>query len=392
MPCHFLGDCVCLSGLACLQMLVKRSWEGRRRDRPHRHDQLASTCASYTHHDQARTLPTYDPWQAYCDGITTTTTTQEVRSTATQCPKGHPLHKNISACGRFNCDLCGEWDLPTGIRLHSCRPCNWDVCEKCFVAAPTVMKLDSAQVLGPLSENLLPGLSVRLGDEFRYQMQVCSSWRALLDVEVHWEQVCAVQWPRVVPPFGESWRHFALRGGGYERGQKLSNILKELSNVATLCPRGHMLRRYRAELDVFSCDTCGADSLPIGTRLRCCRRCDWDMCERCFLASETLPVALAVGAQNYINDDGWSALHLASRLGFVLVAERLLESRADVNQSDVVNGFTPLMIGSTHDNLEVCQLLVAKGAIRESRNSYGRTALDCARTAANVELMALLSA
>ena len=113
------------------------------------------------------------------------------------------------------------------VRLHSCRLCNWDVCEKCFVPAPTVMKLDAPQVLGPLSEDLLPGLSVRLGDEFRYQMQVCSSWRALLDTEVHWEQTCAVQWPHVVPPFGESWRHFALRGGGYERGQKLCNILKD---------------------------------------------------------------------------------------------------------------------------------------------------------------------
>jgi len=251
-----------------------------------------------------------------------------------------------------------------------------------------VMMLDG---LGPLPEDLLPELLLPLGSDFKNQLQVCSSWRAFLDVELHWEKMCCVQWPRVVPPLGESWRHFAHRGGGYERGRKLSRALRTLSTVATQCPKGHLLRRYTTELEGFSCDVCGARDLPTGTRLRSCRRCDWDKCEICFMASGAMPSELAVGAQNCVDEEGCTSLHLGSRLGFLEVVERLLDARAGVEERDV-HGYTPLMISATHGNLEVCQMLLARGANKGTRNRYGRNVVDCARVQANADLVALLSA
>lgn len=46
------------------------------------------------------------------------------------CPDGHPLTISYAPNSSFGCDVCG-CRLEQGAKIHSCRACNYDVCEAC---------------------------------------------------------------------------------------------------------------------------------------------------------------------------------------------------------------------------------------------------------------------
>merc|ERR1712100_325888 len=123
-----------------------------------------------------------------------------------------------------------------------------------------------------------------------------------------------------------------------------------------------------------------------------CRACGCDLCGRCSsgrCSSDCLgslpkysvvpiatPAALSKGVRNHCVGGGWTALHHACRLGFSEVANELLNAKADVEAVDRRNGYTPLMVAATHGHAELCSLLVARGACKETTNNYGRSAHD----------------
>jgi ankyrin repeat protein len=97
------------------------------------------------------------------------------------------------------------------------------------------------------------------------------------------------------------------------------------------------------------------------------------------------------GATNAVSKDGWTSLHYASRLGFVDVVRKILDARADIECRDHFHSYTPLMVGATHGQIEVCSLLLSCGASKQTTNRWGRRALDCARSWGHLELEVLLA-
>ncbi|KAJ8290299.1 hypothetical protein GJAV_G00011090 [Gymnothorax javanicus] len=81
--------------------------------------------------------------------------------------------------------------------------------------------------------------------------------------------------------------------------------------------------------------------------------------------TEQLPSILA--STNY---SGHNCLHLVSIQGFLSMVERLIDLGADINAQEQCNGRSPLHLAVDLQNLELVQLLVAKGANVNSL-SYG---------------------
>jgi hypothetical protein len=67
-------------------------------------------------------------------------------------------------------------------------------------------------------------------------------------------------------------------------------------------------------------------------------------------------------------------LFTAARANDVNLAKTLIDAKADVNQQDD-KGYTPLILATYNDNLEVSQFLLKHGADTEIKDHSGRTAL-----------------
>jgi len=245
------------------------------------------------------------------------------------------------------------------------------------------------QTLGDLPPELLPEVLCALPcPSFKSGIVVCRYWREALDNDIVWRVSCLQQWPGATPQWC-TWREFALFGGGNSLGKALLEHLITTSNTLMKCPAGHNLHRFSAGTQGFRCDVCLKDDIPHGMTMWGCRECDFDRCIECYNASQA-PPALANGAVNCCTQEGWTSLHYSSRLGFCDVSERLIKARANVNFSDPMHGYTPLMVGATYGHLELCSLLLARGAQKDAKNTYGRSALDCARSWGRTELEQLL--
>lgn len=219
---------------------------------------------------------------------------------------------------------------------------------------------------------------------------VCHSWFDMLDRESLWESLCKTQWPGAKLPSCGTWREFAARGGGDNLGKELLQALKCIEATQAKCPKGHTLYRETANTLGYFCDLCGHADLPIGTVLWACTSCTYHKCPTCYSCAEALPHKLAGGATNYLDQDGWSALHHCSLLDFANVTESLIEARADVESMDSRHGITALMVGAVHGNTEVCSVLLKAGAAKATRSKQGRCALDYARLWGHADMDLLL--
>jgi uncharacterized protein len=89
------------------------------------------------------------------------------------------------------------------------------------------------------------------------------------------------------------------------------------------------------------------------------------------------------------NNQGATALILASVKGHELVVELLLDRGADVNVK-TATGITPLMAAATAGREDVAKLLLDKGADVSATDQQGRTALILAEATGATEVYALL--
>ena len=48
-----------------------------------------------------------------------------------ECPAGHALADFVTPNANFCCDEC-DGSVEDGVRMHSCRECDFDLCDGCF--------------------------------------------------------------------------------------------------------------------------------------------------------------------------------------------------------------------------------------------------------------------
>merc|ERR1711964_151150 len=48
------------------------------------------------------------------------------------------------------------------------------------------------------------------------------------------------------------------------------------------CPGGHSTQEFRTPTDKYNCDVCKQRGFPKNSRMYGCRKCDWDMCAKCY--------------------------------------------------------------------------------------------------------------
>jgi len=249
--------------------------------------------------------------------------------------------------------------------------------------------VEARSTLSALPPELLNEVVVMLPcSTYKGAIVVSRYWCKTLDNEVHWERLCRWQWPGVTHNVSNSWRKFALLDGGGFLGAFLLQHLKATCAVALSCGASYFGQCCMAEVWGLHCDACGDTSIH-GMRVWSCRGCNYKRCSKCYKAVQP-PAAITNGATNHSSKDGWSALHYACRLGFKDVVNSLLHSRAHIECRDYLHGYTPLMVGATHGHGEVCSLLLERGAAKDTRNNYAKTAAHCARAWGHVELLELL--
>eukprot|EP00929_Paragymnodinium_shiwhaense_P108327 TRINITY_DN74641_c0_g1_i1.p1 TRINITY_DN74641_c0_g1~~TRINITY_DN74641_c0_g1_i1.p1 ORF type:complete len:355 (+),score=16.97 TRINITY_DN74641_c0_g1_i1:63-1127(+) len=312
----------------------------------------------------------------------------------------------------------------------------------------TIRPVSLPQNFNPIPDDLLPllvSLLPLLG--LSRCLQTCPRWRFMLNEARLWQYFCESLYPSIRWPcadlFRESLRQLvtgsallnSLRSCPDERcgcGQTLARVVlgpdggiscdvcgaNELPAGTTMwgcrrcnfdmcskcrqkqchrarkngcCRLGHGLEQHIVAVEGFHCNDCGKRKMPIGATMWGCRTCNFDRCWNCHLAPSASPFVLAKNARNCCDEEGWTALHHACRLGFWEIAERLIASKADVDVVDRNYGYTPLMVGATHGHREVCSLLLARHATKQHKNKYGRSALDYALRWGNADLTQLLS-
>ena len=78
-------------------------------------------------------------------------------------------------------------------------------------------------------------------------------------------------------------------------------------------------------------------------------------------------------------ENGYVALHPACWSGHLECAKALLGAGADINKQKN-NGSTPLMIAAMNGKIEVVRELLKRGAKKDLKNKYGKTAYKLADT------------
>ncbi|MBF0693704.1 MAG: ankyrin repeat domain-containing protein [Flavobacterium sp.] len=85
---------------------------------------------------------------------------------------------------------------------------------------------------------------------------------------------------------------------------------------------------------------------------------------------------------------GNSPLCRAISKGDIETVKKFVEYGADVNES--YNGMTPLMVAARHNNVELLEYLLSKGAVIHKKNDQGLTALKYAEASNAREAVAFL--
>jgi ankyrin repeat protein len=88
--------------------------------------------------------------------------------------------------------------------------------------------------------------------------------------------------------------------------------------------------------------------------------------------------------------DPSKSLHWAVAKGLVAVVEELLEEECDLDNTDYLGGFTPLLIAATLNHYEVGKILLAKGANPNKVTTAGLSPLQVAITNNNLQFLKLL--
>ena len=104
---------------------------------------------------------------------------------------------------------------------------------------------------------------------------------------------------------------------------------------------------------------------------------------------EIVRLLIEAGANVNAKRDDWTALMSASRNGHAQVVRLLVDAGADVNTKGS-DGWTPLMLASWEGHLEVVRLLVDAGADVNTKGSDGWTALMWASLKGHLEVVRLL--
>ena len=155
-----------------------------------------------------------------------------------RCPKGHELLAFETPIDGYKCDECGAI-VGAGHLMHSCRPCEHDVCEDC----------DSSR---------------------------------RLDTETHSDT------QGDTPTHGEIQRDSDDDSDDFGSGDGLHaepETTPSLKLSASLprdmqCPKGHELLAFETPIDGYKCDECGA-IVGAGHLMHSCRPCEHDVCEDC---------------------------------------------------------------------------------------------------------------
>jgi len=99
--------------------------------------------------------------------------------------------------------------------------------------------------------------------------------------------------------------------------------------------------------------------------------------------------AWAAGHVNCSNDDGFTALQYAAKLGDQEIVKCLLNCRADVNSKNKFHQ-TPVMLAARHGHSRVTEMLLGDSALIEKRDRAGRNALMMAARNGRVEVIEVL--
>jgi len=92
-----------------------------------------------------------------------------------------------------------------------------------------------------------------------------------------------------------------------------------------------------------------------------------------------------------INKPGWAPLHYAATNGHLAVMQLLLDNYAYIDASSP-NGTTPLMMAAHYGTVEAVKLLLDAGADVSIKNDLQLTALDMARRAKRADAAAVITA
>lgn len=79
---------------------------------------------------------------------------------------------------------------------------------------------------------------------------------------------------------------------------------------------------------------------------------------------------------NVVNNNGNTPLILATDIGILPVAKKLIEKGADVNYQHPSDGMTPLIIAASDDRVDFVKMLLEEGADKTAKNNDGKTAYD----------------
>lgn len=93
----------------------------------------------------------------------------------------------------------------------------------------------------------------------------------------------------------------------------------------------------------------------------------------------------------YVNKPGWAPLHYAATNGHLAVMQLLLDQHAYIDASSP-NGTTPLMMAAHYGTVEAVKLLLEAGADVSIKNERQLTALDMALRANRTDAAAVIAA
>ena len=110
----------------------------------------------------------------------------------------------------------------------------------------------------------------------------------------------------------------------------------------------------------------------------------------CYRNNEAVALYLSDKVSNINYNSGMgTALMAAIMSGNIVIIEKLIDKKADLNQTDT-QGKTALIYAAFNNNTEIVQMLIKAGANKKLADKENRTALDYAKFNKNTQLIILL--